>query len=93
MNNKFNLFHFSLKKNAREDMKGAYQKERDLDILKLLNEDNPRALVDTYILAEGWTLDRGKRTFIMGPHAASDRGLQAAKRQHRFVQRRECFVV
>lgn len=53
MNIKFNLFHISFNKNAREDMRSAGQEKRHLDMLKLLNEDNYRAIVDTYVLVEG----------------------------------------
>lgn len=87
------LFHSGLSKNGRDNIKSAYQEERDSDTLELLHKNHPRALVGTYILAEGWNLDRGNWTFIMEPHSESERELQAAKRQHRFVQRKECFVI
>lgn len=44
-------------------------------------------------MAEGYNLHRGNWLFILEPHTSYAKELQAMAREHRFVQKEECWVL
>jgi len=69
----------------------AFQEVINPENGEFIDSRSPRALVGTFVLAEGWNLEHRKWLYFMESDCQPDRELRAERREWRFVTKLPCL--